>query len=350
MKRNNYIYTKNQFIPMKKLFYILLLFIFSIFKCFAQSEPVKIEGKAQGTTYHITYFDSKNRNLQPEIERILKDFDLSVSTYIPNSIISKINRNEKNVKVDKYFTTCFKKAKEVWKNTEGAFDPTVYPLVNMWGFGPGKKEKVDSKKIDSVLQFVGFDLIQLKGKKIIKKDSRVQLDFNAFAQGYSVDVVSDFLASKGIKAFIVEIGGEVYAKGKKPNGNNWTIGIEKPIDNKESENPYKAIVKLENLAIATSGNYRRFIIEDGKKYAHHIDPKTGYPTKNNLLSASIFSKECIASDANATGVLVMGFEKAKTFLNQHKELDAYLIYSDDKGKFQIYETPNLKTILSETGE
>ncbi len=326
--------------------YLFILLFFSIISK-AQVEPIKIQGIAQGTTYHITYFDKRDRNLQPEIEKLLEDFDKSVSTYIPNSIISKINSNQKNVKVDKYFMACFKKAKEVWKNTNGAFDPTVYPLVNAWGFGPGKKEKIEKEKIDSLLQFVGFDLIALKGKRIVKKDSRVALDFNAFAQGYSVDVVSDFLKSKNIASFIVEIGGEVYANGKKPNGDNWSIGIEKPIDNKTSQNPLKAIAKLENLAIATSGNYRRFIIENGVKYAHHIDPKTGYPTKNNLLSASIFSKECISSDANATGILVMGLEKAKDFLSKHPELQAYLIYSDENGDYKIYETLGIKSIISE---
>jgi thiamine biosynthesis lipoprotein len=173
------------------------------------------------------------------------------------------------------------------------------------------------------------------------------LDFNAFAQGYSVDVVSEFLNSKKISSYIVEIGGEVYAKGKKLNGDNWTVGIEKPIENKDSGNPLKAIAKLENMAVSTSGNYRRFFIEDGIRYGHHIDPKTGYPTKNNLLSASVFAKECISSDANATGLLVMGLEKAKEFLQIHKELQAYLIYSDDKGNYQIYETPELKSIVSE---
>jgi len=292
----------------------------------------------------------KNRDFQPQIDKILRDFDLSVSTYIPNSIISKINSNVKNVKVDTYFKTCFNKAKEVWKNTDGAFDPTVYPIVNAWGFGPGKKQKIEKQKIDSILQFVGFDLIELKGNKIIKKDPRVALDFNAFAQGYSVDVVSAFLKSKGITSFVVEIGGEVYANGKNPNGDFFKVGIEKPIDNKEDTNPLKAIVNLENLAVATSGNYRRFVIEDGIKYAHHIDPKTGYPTKNNLLSASIFSKECITSDANATGVLVMGLEKAKVFLELHLELQAYLIYSDENGKYQVYETPGIKAIVSEVVE
>lgn len=335
---------------MKKIGYAISLFLLNSVSIYSQHESIKIEGSAQGTTYHITYFDSKNRDFQPEIEKILQDFDLSVSTYIPNSIISKINSNQKNVIVDKYFIACFNKAKEVWKNTDGAFDPTVYPLSNAYGFGPGKKQKIEKSKIDSMLQFVGFQLIKLKGNHVVKKDPRVALDFNAFAQGYSVDVVSDFLNSKGIMAYIVEIGGEVYAKGRKPDEKNWTIGIEKPIDNKESGNPLKAIVKLEDLAIATSGNYRRFIIEDGVKYVHHIDPKTGYPTKNNLLSASIFAKECISSDANATGVLVLGLEKAKIFLQQHPELQAYLIYSDEKGNYQVYETPGLKSIVSETGE
>ena len=330
-------------------FTLSLIFLYTLTLC-AQQEPIKLEGQAQGTTYHITYFDTANRNLHPEIENILSDFDKSVSTYIPNSIISRINANEKEVIIDRYFIACFNKAKEVWKNTNGAFDPTVYPLVNAWGFGPGKKQKIEKTKIDSILKFVGFQLIKIKDNKVIKKDPRVSLDFNAFAQGYSVDIVSEFLNSKGIHSYIVEIGGEVYAKGKKPNGDNWKIGIEKPIDNKESSNDLKAIVTLENLAIATSGNYRRFVLENGVKYHHHLDPKTGYPTKNNLLSASVFAKECISSDANATGILVMGLEKAKEFLALHTELQAYLIYSDDKGNYQVYETPGVKNIVSEIKE
>ena len=330
-------------------FTLSLIFLYTLTLC-AQQEPIKLEGQAQGTTYHITYFDTANRNLHPEIENILSNFDKSVSTYIPNSIISRINANEKEVIIDRYFIACFNKAKEVWKNTNGAFDPTVYPLVNAWGFGPGKKQKIEKTKIDSILKFVGFQLIKIKGNKVIKKDPRVSLDFNAFAQGYSVDIVSEFLNSKGIHSYIVEIGGEVYAKGKKPNGDNWKIGIEKPIDNKESSNDLKAIVTLENLAIATSGNYRRFVLENGVKYHHHLDPKTGYPTKNNLLSASVFAKECISSDANATGILVMGLEKAKEFLALHTELQAYLIYSDDKGNYQVYETPGVKNIVSEIKE
>ncbi len=335
---------------MKKITFAGILIGLKALSISAQVEPVRIEGQAQGTTYHITYFDEKNRDFQPDIEKILAEFDQSVSTYLPTSIISRINSNQKKVVVDKYFIACFNKAKEIWKNTEGAFDPTVYPLVNAWGFGPGKKQKIEKAIIDSILKFVGFDLIELKGNRVIKKDPRVCLDFNAFAQGYSVDVVADFLNSQNIHSYIVEIGGEVYAKGKKLNGENWTIGIEKPVDNQTSENPLKAIVKLENMAIATSGNYRRFFMENGIRYGHHIDPKTGYPTKNNLLSASIFAKECISSDANATGVLVMGLEKAKIFLQAHPELQAYLIYSDDKGNYQVYESPGLRSIILEAEE
>jgi thiamine biosynthesis lipoprotein len=337
--------------PYKKLYKIknelsgLLILLQTV--CFSLSDLIKIEGYTQGTTYHISYFDSEQRNLQPEIETILKDFDLSVSTYNPNSIITKINTNQPNVVVDQYFTVCFKKAKEVWKNTNGAFDPTVLPLVNAWGFGPGKKQKKPQQKIDSILRFTGFNLIELKGNRVVKKDPRVALDFNAFAQGYSVDVISDFLKSKGIISFIVEIGGEIFANGKKPNGDYWKAGIEEPYDNKEDANPNRAIIKLYNSAIATSGNNRQYFIENGVKYAHHLDPKTGYPTKNNLLCASIIASNCISSDAYATGVLVMGLEKAKVFLKNHPELQAYLVYSDAKGQLQVYKTDKITAILEE---
>lgn len=326
-----------------RILFLNLLFISSI--SFSQKEPFYFEGNAQGTTFHITYFDTLERDFQIEVLTILDDFDQSLSTYIPNSIISRINNGEENVKVDKYFVTCFNQAKEIWKSTKGTFDPTVYPLVNAWGFGPGKKQKIEQKIIDSLLQFVGFELIELKGDYVIKKDPRVSLDFNAFAQGYSVDVVSDFFKSKGVTDFIVEIGGEVYASGKNVDGQNWFIGIEQPFDNKETGNPLQEIIKLQNLAVATSGNNRRFFVENGVKYSHHLDPKTGYPAKNTLLSASIFAEKCIVSDATATGILVMGLEKAKKYLKRHKNIDAYLIYSDEKGNFQIYETPGFRKLI-----
>ena len=329
---------------MKTFFFVLSTLLFNKIMV-SQSEPYMIEGLAQGTTYHIKYFDEKARDFSNEIAKILQEFDLSVSTYNPESIISRINRNEKKVVLDKTFIICFNKAKEVCKNTEGAFDPTVYPLVNAWGFGPGKKQTIEKGLIDSILTFVGFDKIWIKKNKIKKKDSRVALDFNAFAQGYSVDVVSDFLNKQKIYSYVVEIGGEVFAKGKTADGFVWTVGIEEPIDNKETENPLLAIANLESTAVATSGDYRRYQMIDGVKYAHHIDPKTGYPTKNNLLSASVFAPDCISADANATGILVMGLEKAKVFLAQHPELQAYLIYSDEHGQYQVFQTEGMKNII-----
>ena len=325
--------------------FLSLFFCLLSMSVLAQEEPIYIEGAAQGTTYHITYFDAENRNFSAEITQLLKDFDKSVSTYDTSSIISKINRNVPNVVVDETFITCFKKAKEIHKNTNGAFDPTVYPLVNAWGFGPEKYDLVSKDLIDSLRQFVGFDKIKLKGNKIVKKDPRVRLDFNAFAQGYSVDLVAKLLKKQGIKNFIVEIGGEVYAEGTQPNDYAWTVGIEEPLDNQVSTNPYQVIVLMDNLAVATSGNYRRFTEVNGVKVVHHIDPTTGYPTSNNLLSASIFANECITSDATATGILVMGLEKAKIYLEKHKELEAILIYSDENGDFQVYETNGAKRLI-----
>jgi len=306
----------------------------------AQEETMYIEGTAQGTTYHIQYIDSKHRDFQKKIDQLLVKFDASVSTYQSNSLISKINHNQRYGRTDAYFNACFEQAKEIWQLTAGAFDPTVYPLVNAWGFGPEKKDKIEQAKIDSLLAFVGFEKITLKNGKIYKSDPRVSLDFNAFAQGYSVDLVSEFLLSKGITSFIVEIGGEVYAHGKQGE-HPWYIGLEQPVENKTSTNPLNVIFQLENIGVATSGNYRRFSIENGVKIVHHIDPRTGKPTSNQLLSASIFTEHCITSDALATAILVMGLEKAKVFLAAHPEIQAYLIYSDVDGKYQVYITPKL---------
>ena len=306
----------------------------------AQHEVTYIEGFTQGTSYHIQYIDAKNRNFKKPIERLFKKFDSSVSTYQSNSLISKINHNLKYGRTDDYFDACFLKAKEIWLLTGGAFDPTVYPLVNAWGFGPEKKDKLEQAKIDSLLTFVGFEKITLTHGKITKSDSRVSLDFNAFAQGYSVDLVSDFLIQKGVKSFVVEIGGEVYVHGKR-DGQAWKVGLEQPIENKESKNPLTILFELEDIGVATSGNYRKFTVENGVKIAHHIDPKTGIPTSNQLLSASIFTDKCITSDALATAILVMGLDKAKLFLAEHPEIQAYLIYSDADGKYQVFITPKL---------
>jgi thiamine biosynthesis lipoprotein len=319
----------------------------STLSLFADSNPIRLAGFAQGTTYHITYYDSLNRNFNKEIDSLLLEFDFSVSTYNSKSLITQFNTSKRGCIMDKYFKACMLKAIEIWKLTDAAFDPTVYPLVNAWGFGPEKKSKLDSNQILQILTYVGLDKIIIKGDSLIKKDSRVGLDFNAFAQGYSVDVVSEYLLQKGIQNSLVEIGGEVYARNCKLNGQKWTVGIEMPYENKDSINPLKAIAGLSNLALSTSGNYRRFYYSNGVKYVHHINPKTGYPTSNNLLSASVFAQDCITTDASATGLLVLGLEKSIAYLKQHQEIDAYLIYSDNEGILKIFKTNGLSTIVSE---
>ncbi|MFA7274156.1 MAG: FAD:protein FMN transferase [Crocinitomicaceae bacterium] len=329
------------------LLWISLVFVNTSF--WAQETPVKIEGKTQGTTYHITYFDGQNRNFKKAIDSLFHLFDSSVSTYIPNSLISRVNAGEENIRMDKTFKKCFKTAKKIWKETEGAFDPTVFPLVNAWGFGPQRKDKIEQKKLDSLLQFVGFEKVRLIGNKIKKQDPRVALDFNSFAQGYSVDIIAHFLELKNIKVYLVEIGGEVYAKGIKPNQKKWTIGIEKPFENQD-ENPLIAVAELNKKALATSGDYRKFTIIDGYKFAHIINPKTGIPVKSNLLSVSVFADDCITADAYATALMVMGLEQSKTFLKSHTSIQVYLIYSDDLGQFHVYETEKINTIIKNITE
>ncbi len=327
---------------------IIIAFIFiSLAKLNAQTEPIKFNGYAQGTTYAVTYYDSLNRDFKPEIEKILSDFNHSLSLWDSTSIICQVNRNAPNVKLDDYFITCFNKSQQTSKESNGAFDATVQPLVSLWGFGLNKKGKVSQQMVDSILKFVGYKKVELKDGKVIKKDPRLKLDFNGIAQGYSVDVVSKFLKSKGITSFLVEIGGEVYGMNKKPNGKNWNVGIEKPIDNPETENPLKAIVKIENKGMTTAGNYRKFYVENGIKYSHTIDPKTGYPAKNTLLSVTVLAEDAFTADAWDTALMVMGLDDAIKYLLKHPELQAYLIYSDEKGNYKVYETSKIKELTTE---
>ena len=332
---------------MKQFLFILTFILFVIIKINAQTEPIRISGYAQGTTYSITYYDSLNRNFKPEIDKLLKQFDHSLSLWDSTSIICQVNRNVPNVKLDEFFITCFNKSQETSIESNGAFDATVEPLVTLWGFNLVKKGKVDQHTIDSILQFVGYKKIQIKDGKVIKKDPRIKLDFNGIAQGYSVDVVSNFLTSKGITSSLVEIGGEVYGKNRKPNGNNWSLGIEKPIDNAETNNPLKATVKLENKGLTTAGNYRKFYEENGMKYSHTIDPKTGYPCQNTLLSVTVLANDAFTADAWDTALMVMGLDNSIKYLLKHPELQAYLIYSDEKGNYKVYETSKLKELSTE---
>jgi FAD:protein FMN transferase len=313
-----------------------------------QGQYIKTAGFVQGTTYHITYESKAGRDLQPEFDSLLAAFDQSMSIYLPTSVISRINQNDPTVEADEKFITVFNKSAEVWKETGGAFDITVAPLVNAWGFGFTASSATDSVAIDSLLRYVGMEKVTLSGKKIVKADPNVMLDVNAIAQGYSVDLVSEYLENLGIKNYMVEIGGEVRTRGRNDKGNLWRIGIDKPIEgNMIPGSDLQAIFQLNRRSLATSGNYRKFYEKNGVKYSHTINPATGYPAMSNLLSATIVADDCMTADAYATACMVFGLEKSIDFLSRHPYLEAYLIYSDEKGKFKVYNTPGFEKYRTE---
>jgi thiamine biosynthesis lipoprotein len=333
-----------------RLLSVLLFLILVISSCKEKKAVISnFSGFTQGTTYSIVYDNNKNispEDLKLKVQKTLHDFDMSLSLYNDSSIISRLNRNEEVVP-DSFFTEVFAKSVNISKMTDGAFDITVGPLVNAWGFGrDGHKNFTESKR-DSLLKFVGIDKVSLINGRLVKSDPGVKLDVNAIAQGFSVDVICHLFDKLGIKNYLIEIGGEVRGKGTKA-GELWRIGIDKPVDNNMSPGEtLQAIIKISDKAIATSGNYRKFYIENGVKYSHHIDPKTGYTVKNTLLSVSIIADECAMADGVATGCLVMGKEKTIEFLGKHPEFEAYLIYSDDSGNFKTLISEKLKGRISE---
>lgn len=325
--------------------FLLILIIGSIFVIRQQRNTPfqKDEGMVFGTIYHITY--QSDTNYQKEIETELQKVDNSLSPFNKTSIISRINRNEK-VKVDEMFSEVFQLAEKISGDTDGAFDITVAPMVNAWGFGFKTGNPPTRQTIDSLRAIVGFHTVSMQDGYVIKKNPKTMLDCSAIAKGYGTDVVARFLKKKGVQNFMVEIGGEIVVNGNSEKLQPWRIGINKPTD--DSLNTSQAIqdvVSVSNIAMATSGNYRNFYYKNGKKYAHTIDPKTGYPVQHNILSATVFADDCATADAYATSFMVLGLDGAKKILEKHPELCAYLIYSDQKGSNQIWYSPSLQKKL-----
>jgi thiamine biosynthesis lipoprotein len=328
---------------------LALIVIFFLAACQPKkSEYLRVSGFAQGTTYSITYENSVNKDFTDAIDSILKAFDRSLSIYDSTSIISRVNEDDPTVEVDDWFVDVFNKSAEVNAVSDGAFDITVGPVVKAWGFANGPVAKHDSAHIDSLLQFVGMDKVKLEGRKILKKSPGVKIDVNAIAQGYSVDVVSRFFDSKGIKNYLVEIGGEVRAKGTNAKDRFWHIGIDKPADgNMDPGKELQAIIEIENKSLATSGNYRKFFVEDGVKYAHTIDPKNGFPARNTLLSATVVCDDCMTADAYATAFMVLGVEKSKELLQKLTGIDVYFVYSNPKGEYEVFFSEGMKKMIFE---
>ena len=306
----------------------------------------KDSGLVFGTVYNITY--QHKENLKAEIEQELRRFDGSLSPFNDTATITRVNRNEA-VAADTFFTRVFQRSMEISQETGGAFDITVAPLVNAWGFGFREGTFPDSARVDSLLQFVGYRKVTLTDEgRIVKQDSRLMLDCSAVAKGYAVDVVARLLISKGVQNFMVDIGGEVVVGGHNPQGTRWRIGINKPVDDSLSLNrDLQTVLHVSGVGIATSGNYRNYYYRDGKKYAHTIDPRTGYPVQHSILSATVIARDCMSADAYATAFMVMGLDEAVLFVEARPDLYAYFIHADGEGKTAVYQTQGMERYLSE---
>lgn len=315
-----------------------------------------IRGEAQGTTYGITYIAQKPIE-KTAVDSILKVIDLSMSTYIDNSLITKINKGE-HLPIDSHFEKVLSASMDIYSESEGIFDPSIGQLINAWGFG--KKENhtpPTQKQIDSLLALIGMDKVHVattpEGTFVEKDNANIQLNFNAIAQGYTSDVIAGYFLSKQITNFIVEVGGEIVIHGRNTlKGKSWTIGIDNPLQKPDEDREIVATVELTDCGLATSGNYRKLWTDSltGQKYVHTINPKTGRPQPSNLLSATVIAPSAMLADGYATTLMALGgIEKAKDFLAQHKELKAVLLYSDEahKDKIQRYVTENFKVEFEE---
>lgn len=304
------------------------------------------QGKVFGTYYKITYEHPKAKNLQELINSSFEEFNNSLSTFSPTSIISRINQNDKTVLTDDYFNEMFVSAMQISEVSHGAFDITVAPLVNAWGFGTASELPKNKFNVDSILDFVGYQKVNLVDYKIIKEDSRTLLDASAIAKGQACDVIGRVLEKEGCRNFMVEIGGEIFCQGINQNGEKWHIGIDRPAFNSfEIDDDFQAIIAISDVGMATSGNYRQFYVKDGKRYAHTIDPRTGYPVDHNLLSATVLAPSCMVADAYATAFMVLGVEESMQLVNEQKDLECFLIFSDANETIQTIMSDGFKQYL-----
>lgn len=323
------------------IFSALIFLAIFLSGCAKRAEYKTIDGYTQGTTFHIAY--SKDIPEAPDsvVADVLAGIDRSLSVYNDSSIISRLNRGEK-VEMDSLFVNVFNKSKEVYRISGGAFDISGAPLFDAWGFGFKNKIHVTQKIIDSILVFVGMDKVDIVNGALVKSDERLSLNANAIAQGYTPDVIASEFDKMGIKNYMIEVGGEIFCKGVNQEGKEWTIGIDKPVEgNMEQGEDIQEVLKLSGRGLATSGNYRKFYEENGEKYSHTIDPKTGYPVRHNLLSATVIADDAMTADAYATYFMVVGLEKAKQFLDSNKNIDAYLVYSEG-GDLKVYKTKGVE--------
>lgn len=326
----------------------LLLAMWAVWKYRQSQSPaqIRLEGKTMGTTYHVTYYDKQGRNFQLSVDSLLVQVNLSINTYDSMSEVSRFNRASHSFRFERvHFLKPLDVSRTVVAASQGAYDPTVMPLVNAWGFGPRKVDRPDTAEILSVRNFVGFEKISFNKDSIWKSDPRVQLDFGGIGQGYGADVIADFLRMKGIDNFFVELGGEGVAAGKNLTDNRyWEIGILDP-NSTYMEQKFKARAVLKDQAFSTSGNYFNYREVDGKRYSHTIDPESGLPVQHSLLSATVFARDCSTADVWATAFMCMGHERGIALLAQHPELNVFFVYDSQAG-ITTYASPAMKEYLT----
>lgn len=333
-------------LPVKVLMMALITAVMGACVPMNRGEYHNVQGFTQGTTYSITYQHPSLVDLHAQIDSVLRVFDSSLNTYDSTSIISRINKNEPGVRTDSMFRVVFREASRVYQITGGAFDITLAPLINAWGFGSGQQLDLDTAMVDSLLQYVGMDKIVLAGDQVVKSDPHVELNVNAIAQGYSVDILAAYLEGLGCRNYMVEVGGEIRTRGVNSMGNFWRIGVDRPeMGNTIPGSQLQVIINMHDRSLATSGNYRKFYEKDGIMITHTIDPGTGFPRASNLLSVSILCDDCITADAYATACMVMGLERAKAFVENRKGVDAYFIYGDRYGNYQVWNTDALNKYI-----
>lgn len=322
-----------------KIIFLIFLVVASVMVIANEPPYLNNKGYIFGTYYNISY--KHKEDVQSKIEECLRTVDKSLSPFNKQSVITAINNNT-NITPDSLFTHVFLLAQDISSKTDGAFDITVAPLVNAWGFGFKEGYRVDSTTVDSLKQYIGYKNVTLKDGNIIKKHAQTMLDCSAIAKGYGCDRVAQLFNSLGIENYMIEIGGEVVAKGKNNKSMPWSIGINKPTEDKEGTNTQlQEILHISGKSLATSGNYRNFRYENGRKLSHTIDPKSGYPVEHNLLSATVIADNCATADAFATSFMVMGLERAIEVCKENN-LEAYFIYSNEDGSIAVHETEGMK--------
>lgn len=313
----------------------------------AEIKTIRFSGQAQGTTYQVTYFATDSIIRQQQVDSIFRKIDSSLSLYKPYSLVNRFNESAVAIDADGHLTTVVKKALKVYRKTKGDFDITVYPLTNAWGFGPVKRTALpDSVMIRSLLPLVDSRLVRVEGNKIYKKNRDIKLDPNGIAQGYTVDVIAGFFEQNGIYNYIIELGGEIRVRGRKPGGRKMSIGIEQPSEDGEPLAISRVIYPGEG-AITTSGNYKRFIESGGKKLSHLINTHTGYPLDNELISVTVYAPDAITADAYDNAIMVMGLKRGLRFVNRHRELAAYFIFHRPDGSIGDTMTKRFRMLLTD---